>query len=71
MRGNDRAALHKKDVLELKTLLKEARGALFTHRMEQARGKQKNTRVIFHKRKDIARVQTVLRAKKLLEERKP
>lgn len=57
-----------KDVNELENALKEAREALFNLRMEQAQSKLKNTRSIFLKRKEIARILTEMRGKELLSE---
>ncbi|MCL5970637.1 MAG: 50S ribosomal protein L29 [Patescibacteria group bacterium] len=57
-----------KDVNELENALKEAREALPLIRMEQAQSKLKNTRSIFLKRKEIARILTEMRGKELLSE---
>lgn len=55
--------LHTKTVEELQVLLQTAAEELSLLRFDQAQGKLKNTSSFLHKRKDIARIQTVLREK--------
>lgn len=65
MKGKEKKDLITKQKAELLQLLKEARDGLVAHRMEQAKSPLKNTRAMFHKRKDIARILTVLAKKDL------
>lgn len=53
--------LHIKTKQELKNLLKQFKDELFSLKLENSRGKLKNTRSIFEKKKDIARILTVIR----------
>lgn len=63
MKTKEKKDLFNKTVPELKLLLKETRDSLFTFRMEHSKKKLKNTRSIFQKRKDIAKILTVIREK--------
>lgn len=67
MKINERKQLHTKTMEELRVLLKEVRDALLSLRFEKAQKKLQKTREIFEKRKDIARIATVLREKELLK----
>lgn len=55
--------LHGKTIEELKVLLQTAMEELSVLRFDQSQGKLKNTSSFLHKRKDIARIQTVLKEK--------
>lgn len=69
MKTKDKKELFTKSKEELKSLLKEERQALITLRLEKAQNKLKNTRAIFFKRKDIARILTVLKEKEFKNEK--
>lgn len=63
MKTKEKKDLFNKTIPELKLLLKEAKDSLFGFRMEHSKKKLKNTRSIFQKRKDIAKILTVIREK--------
>jgi len=63
MKTKEKKDLLTKDLKELRSMLKDARNALFSLRMEKAQVKLKNPRSIFHKRKEIAKILTVLNRK--------
>ena len=63
MKTKDKKELFTKTKEELQSLLKETRQTLLTSQLEIAQNKLKNTRSIFFKRKDIARILTALRQK--------
>lgn len=63
MKKKDITALHTKDIKELLVSKKEIQDALFKLRLEKSQKKLKNLRSIFMKRKDIARILTVLGGK--------
>ncbi|MFH1186802.1 MAG: 50S ribosomal protein L29 [Candidatus Levyibacteriota bacterium] len=63
MKTKDKKDLFTKDIKELKNMLKEARDALFSLKMEKTQNKLKNTRSIFFKRKEIARILTIMKRK--------
>lgn len=67
MRSNDRKALHDKDSNELKKLLDETRSALVALKLEHMQRKLKNTQSMYTKRKEAARIQTVLQEKETEE----
>lgn len=69
MKTKDKKELFTKSIDELEGLLKETRRALLTLRLEKSQNKLKNTRVIFLKRKDIARMLTALRQKEFANEK--
>lgn len=54
---------------ELKTLLEQIREELFNLLLSHNLKKLKNTRLIFNKRKDIARIMTILQGKELNNEK--
>lgn len=56
-----------KDMEELKNDLRSARQDLSNLLMDHSQFKLKNTRQIFNKRKEIAKILTVLRTKELTE----
>lgn len=64
MKRKDIKELHTKEKGELMALLQSAQGELFTLRMDHSMKKLKNTRSLFNKKKDIARILTVLGGKK-------
>ncbi|MCL5438394.1 MAG: 50S ribosomal protein L29 [Patescibacteria group bacterium] len=61
MKTKDKKEMFTKKIPELKVLLKEAKDALFNLKMDHAQKKLKNTKLIFGKRKEIARIMTAIR----------
>lgn len=57
--------LHAKTIEELKKTFQEVKKELDALQLEFSQGKLKNISSLFHKRKDMARVQTILRGKEL------
>ena len=56
-----------KDLTELRKDLKSAKQDLSDLYLDHSQFKLKNTRQIFNKRKDIARISTIIRGKELSE----
>jgi ribosomal protein L29 len=67
MKAKDKKELHNKSLKELKNLVIEAKDKLAEILLDKQQNKLKNTRSIFLKRKDIAQMMTVIRAKELSE----
>jgi large subunit ribosomal protein L29 len=65
MKTNKKIDLHEQSSEELQKMLKDARGELFTTRLDHVRGKVKNVRSIRALRKTIAQVSSVIRGKEL------
>ncbi len=65
MKTKDIKELHIKTELELKKLLLEAKSALQSLKLDREQNRLKNTRELFHKRKDIAVLKTILKAKEV------
>lgn len=65
MKTKDKQALRARTLQELKTILKEAKEALFLLRLDKSQNKLKNIRSFFWKRKEVAQVLTVIREKEL------
>lgn len=65
MKKNDRNKMREKDVSELKSMVTEAKNALLSLRLDFSMGKVKNTKALFEKRKEIARMLTYLKEKEL------
>lgn len=63
MKTKDKKELYTKSIQELQNLLKEVKDELFRLKLEKEQNKLKNTRLIFLKRKDIARILTVISQK--------
>ena len=59
--------LHTKSSLELKTLIKKMEEELVRMKVDLESGKLKDVRAVLKKRRDLARVKTVLRKKELNE----
>lgn len=59
------AQLHEKKLPELKEELKKHTKELFDLKMDQIRGKLKNLRSIYHKRKEIAVIKTIIREREV------
>ncbi len=63
MKLKDKKELHAKDTTELKKLLKDAKTAMMTLLLDKEQNKLKNTSSLSNKRREIAVIQTILRAK--------
>jgi len=59
--------LHTKSSLELKTLIKKMEEELVRMKVDLESGKLKDVRAVLKKRRDLARVKTILRKKELNE----
>jgi len=70
MKKKDKKLIQEKSLDELKVSLKEARNILFTLKIEKSQNKLKNTRSLFHKRKEIARILTAIKGKEFLNAKK-
>lgn len=68
MKSKAKKELHTKTMQELKQLLKETRDELFKLKLEHARKKLKNKSLISEKRKDIARIMTMIKEGELKNE---
>ena len=67
MKTNDIKLLHTTEVKDLQTKLEELVKQLTSVRMEHMLGRLKNTQSLRFLRRDIARVQTVLKNKEIAE----
>lgn len=65
MKRNDIKGLHQKTLLELEVMIVSAKNELSSFGLEKAQNKLKNTRSIFLKKKDVARMLTIKRGKEL------
>lgn len=65
MKTKEKKDLHTKSLAELKTLLKNARDAVFTAKLDHTQNKLKNPRSIFLKRKEIAQILTIIKEKEI------
>ncbi|MCL5676002.1 MAG: 50S ribosomal protein L29 [Patescibacteria group bacterium] len=65
MKNNQKKELAGKNEAELSSLVKQNREELAQLVLDKNIGKLKNRRLLFHKRKDLARLLTVLRQKEL------
>lgn len=65
MKKNDIKALHQKTLQELEVMIKDARNELLDFGLAKAQNKLKNTRSIFFKKKDVARMLTIKKGKEL------
>jgi ribosomal protein L29 len=63
MKVNDKKELHAKESSELKKMLKDGHELLLSLKLDREQNKLKNTRGIFHTRKNIAIIKTILRGK--------
>lgn len=63
MKIKEKKELHNKTSGELKSLLLEVRKTLQMAKIEKARNKLKDTRLIFRKRKELACILTILKEK--------
>ncbi|OGH23802.1 MAG: 50S ribosomal protein L29 [Candidatus Levybacteria bacterium RIFCSPHIGHO2_02_FULL_42_12] len=64
MKKKDMQALRNKDANEFRRMIDEAKKELFKLKLDLSMQKLKNTRAVFEKRKDIARLLTLLEEKK-------
>lgn len=67
MKTKDKKELHTKTEKGLKSLLSKAQNELVKLRMDQAGRKLKDTHQVLKKRRDIARIKTIIREKELSE----
>ena len=65
MKKNDIKGLHQKTLQELEVMIKDARNELLDFGLAKAQNKLKNTRSIFFKKKDVARMLTIKKGKEL------
>lgn len=63
MKTKDKKELFTKTTQELQHIVGEAREKVFSLRLQAVQNKLKNKREVFLKRKDIARILTVIRQK--------
>lgn len=63
MKTNAIKELHGKGIEELRTLLQTAKEELSMLQMDKMQGKLKNTSNILYRRKDIARIATIIKEK--------
>ncbi|QQG40933.1 MAG: 50S ribosomal protein L29 [Candidatus Levyibacteriota bacterium] len=68
MKIKEKKQLRGKSIKELQTILAQARDEVKALLFEHNRGKLKNTGSLLHKKKDIARIYSILGEKKLVEE---
>ncbi len=67
MKSKDRKELQERTVKDLAVLLATAKDELITLSLDNKRGKVKNTSSLLHKRKDLARIHTILKEKQMVE----
>jgi ribosomal protein L29 len=63
MKTKEKKELGQKTMPELTQMLREAKEAVYTLRLEKAQYKMKNMRAVFNKRKDVARILTKMKEK--------
>lgn len=63
MKTKQKKELHTKNILELKSGLKELLNEFFNLRLQKEQKKLKNLRLLSEKRKDIAIIRTILKEK--------
>lgn len=63
MKTKDKKELHGKTAQELQKLLQETKDMVLSLKLDHEQHKLKNTRMLFLKRKEIAVINTLLRAK--------
>ena len=68
MKIKEKKDLQQKSINELRLLLKQVKEELFSLRLEKVQKKLKNTSSIFQKRKNIARILTILKEKEFKHE---
>jgi ribosomal protein L29 len=67
MKSKDKKELHRKDIKELRNLVTQLRDELAGLRMDKTQNKLKNTSMLFIKRKEVAQMLTIMRAKELAD----
>lgn len=67
MKTKDKKELFTKNIKELTQILKETRDSIFSLRMQKVQEKLKNKKEILFKRKNIARILTIIKQKELAE----
>lgn len=70
MKTKDKKDLFTKNIKELTQILKEKKDSIFSLRMLKVQEKLKNKKEILFKRKDIARILTILKQKQSVEAQK-
>ena len=65
MKTKEKKDLRTKSIVELRTMLKNAKNAIFTAKLEKSQNKLKNTRSLFLKRKEIAQILTIMKEKEI------
>ncbi len=68
MKKEEIREIREKTLSELKKEINKRLKELFGLRMDKKMNKLKNKRVIYHKRKEIAMIKTIIREKELLNE---
>lgn len=66
MKKNERAELHNKTTDELKKMVLDLRSEIGMARIEISMGKNKNTAAVSEKKRNIARILTILGQKEVL-----
>lgn len=67
MKSKDKKLLHEKSLNELKKMVSDIKEVIFLEDLSKTQNKLKNTRSTFLKRKDVARMLTIIRQKELEE----
>lgn len=67
MKLKEKKQLREKTIKELQVLLAQTKDEDKALQFEHKRGKVKNTSSLLHKRKDIAKIYSILKEKELLE----
>lgn len=65
MKTKEKKDLRTKSIVELRTMLKNAKDAVFTAKLEKSQNKLKNTRSLSLKRKEIAQILTIMKEKEI------
>lgn len=65
MKTKEKKDLRTKSIVELRTMLKNAKNAIFTAKLEKSQNKLKNTRSLSLKRKEIAQILTIMKEKEI------
>jgi len=65
MKTKEKKDLRTKSIAELRTMLKNAKDAVFTAKLEKSQNKLKNTSLLSVKRKEIAQILTIIKEKEI------
>lgn len=65
MKTKEKKDLRTKSIVELRTMLKNVKNAVFTAKLEKSQNKLKNTRSLSLKRKEIAQILTIMKEKEI------